>query len=79
MNFAVFLAQMANLYIFIFGFLVPFIGCVSPNILGSYLGGYRMASFHFVGNEQEYGIFVSKELLRRRVREQEAAQGRPCP
>jgi len=52
-------------YIGIFGMAIPIIGCFSPLFLGKVLGGYRMASFHFVGNEQAQCFLISKKVVKK--------------
>ena len=53
-------AQVA--YVLVLGVLVPVLGIVSPRLLG-HVGGYRMATFHFAGNEWASALFVKRTLL----------------
>lgn len=44
---------------------VPLVGYFNPDALGKFLGGFRMATFHFVGNEAVHGFFVRRTVLER--------------
>eukprot|EP00434_Breviolum_minutum_P024666 symbB.v1.2.021783.t2/scaffold1902.1/size96554/5 len=50
-------------YIAFFGLIIPSIGCLDPETLGRYFGGYRMATFHFAGNEMYHAMMISKAAL----------------
>ena len=52
-----------TIYVMIFGLIIPCIGYFNPYILGKYFGGFRMASFHFTGNETQIGFFIHKRLI----------------
>ena len=56
-------APLASVYVVLLAVFIPVLGCFSPRLLGKYFGGYRMASFHFVGNEHAHGLFVRRALL----------------
>ena len=67
------------LYVAFFCLLVPAVGYVSPDLLGKYLGGYRMATFHFVGNEAVHGYFVRRTVAARLAEAvSEARAGKDC-
>ncbi|CAK8989208.1 unnamed protein product [Durusdinium trenchii] len=51
------------LYVGFFGWVIPGIGCLDPEALGRYFGGYRMATFHFAGNEMYHALLVCKDYL----------------
>ncbi|CAE7760349.1 unnamed protein product [Symbiodinium sp. CCMP2456] len=53
----------SGLYLFIFGVGIPFIGTSDPQTLGRYFGGYRMATFHFAGNETYRALLVKKAAV----------------
>ena len=53
----------SGLYLFIFGVGIPFIGTLDPETLGRYFGGYRMATFHFAGNETYRALLVKKAAV----------------
>lgn len=43
--------------------LVPLVGIFSPSMLGTWLGGFRSAMFHFAGNERHAGYLIRREML----------------
>merc|ERR1719460_1897947 len=51
------------LYMGLFGIAIPVIGCVQPTTLGTYFGGYRMATFHFAGNETYRALLIRKDSI----------------
>jgi len=51
------------LFVVIFGVLIPLIGLVDPKTCGHYLGGYRMATFHFSGNETQHIFLVKRSRI----------------
>lgn len=57
------LAPASMAYVAFFGLVIPSIGCLDPETLGRYLGGYRMATFHFAGNEMYHALLISKAAL----------------
>eukprot|EP00466_Bigelowiella_natans_P009800 jgi/Bigna1/76477/fgenesh1_pg.41_\ len=50
-------------YVGVLGVLVPLIGSFSTTLLGRYLGGYRMANFHFAGNEVHTLLLLPTDRL----------------
>lgn len=50
-------------YVFVFGLLIPVVGTLDPQTLGQYFGGYRMATFHFAGNETYRALLVRKNAI----------------
>ncbi|CAE7025353.1 unnamed protein product [Symbiodinium natans] len=53
----------SGLYVAIFGVFIPFIGTLDPQTLGRYFGGYRMATFHFAGNETYRALLIDKAAI----------------
>ena len=53
-------AQLA--YMLVLGVLAPVLGIMSPRLLG-HVGGYRMETFHFAGNEWTSALFVKRKLF----------------
>jgi hypothetical protein len=51
------------MYLALFGLTIPIIGCVQPTTLGTYFGGYRMATFHFAGNETYRALLIRKDVI----------------
>ncbi len=52
------------LYGLLFGIIIPITGLISTKFLGKYLGGYRMANFHFAGNEQATCFLIETSNLK---------------
>jgi len=50
-------------YVFLFGLFIPLLGVIDPNTLGRYFGGYRMATFHFAGNEKYRALLIRKDSI----------------
>lgn len=50
-------------YLAIFGFAIPIIGLVQPITLGRYFGGYRMATFHFAGNDAYRALLIRRNVI----------------
>eukprot|EP00939_MAST-03C_sp_MAST-3C-sp1_P001850 g1850.t1 len=51
------------LYVTVLGVVVPACGFIDPQFVGKYLGGFRMAQFHFAGNETKIAFFVRRACL----------------
>ena len=58
---------MLLLLVLLTGIGAPILGLISPEILGKYFGGYRMASFHFAGNERCGGFFLRRSVVKSAV------------
>eukprot|EP00041_Stephanoeca_diplocostata_P016177 m.315908 g.315908 ORF g.315908 m.315908 type:complete len:641 (+) comp20283_c0_seq1:387-2309(+) len=43
--------------------VVPLVGVFSPRLLGTWLGGFRSAMFHFAGNERHAGYLIHRSVL----------------
>ena len=54
-------------FVAVFGLAIPAVGFASTEFLGRYLGGYRMANFHFAGNEHAVLLLLPKSRLRPEV------------
>jgi len=50
-------------YLFFFGAFIPIVGMLDPQTLGRYFGGYRMATFHFAGNETYRALLIRKDSV----------------
>lgn len=48
-------------FVFVLCVVVPVVGLLNWRVLGKWLGGYRMASFHFAGNELVTFYLIKKE------------------
>jgi len=51
------------IYILLFGFFIPIVGTLQPMTLGTYWGGYRMATFHFAGNETYRAMLIRRDAI----------------
>ena len=45
--------------------IIPLLGVFYPILLGQWCGGYRMANFHFAGNELSSGWFIKKSVIKK--------------
>ena len=52
-------------YVAIYGIVFPLVGFFYPTTLGRYFGGYRMATFQYVGNEAVFGFFLHRSVSQR--------------
>merc|ERR1719382_997332 len=50
-------------YLVLFGFVIPVIGLLQPITLGRYFGGYRMATFHFAGNDAYRALLIRRDAI----------------
>lgn len=52
------------LYVTLTSVVVPMVGLVDYSFLGRWLGGYRMATFHFAGNDEGNGFFIRVNAIK---------------